>query len=119
VLIPCTNERSHLGLEGRFRVKIRDAQALALEHAEPLRHLVQPGAVDRPNVHHQSWRLASPLPDFFAVMGADLIAHEMNRLERGDKRRVQLCQKGAACLLTLARVTWPPDDSRTGVECGH
>jgi hypothetical protein len=119
VLIPCTNERSKLGLEVRCRVNIRDAQALAWAPAAPLLYLVQPGAVDRRTVHHHSWRLASPLPDFCAVMGADMIAHAMKRLDRGDKRRVQLFQNGAACLLPLARVTWPPDDSRTGVDCGH
>jgi hypothetical protein len=118
-LIPFTHARSKLGLEVRFRVNIRDAQAWAWAHAAPVLHLVQPGAVDRRTVHHHSWRLASPLPDFCAVMGADMIAHAMKRRERGDKRRVPLFPKGEACLLTLARVTWPPDDSRTGVECGQ
>jgi hypothetical protein len=53
-----------------------------------------------------------------AVMGADMIAYEMNRLDRGDKRRVHLFQQGEAFLWTLARVTWPTDDSRTGSAGG-
>jgi hypothetical protein len=118
VLIPFTNELSNLGLEVLFRVKIRDAQAFALENAEPLLHLVHPGAVDRRQVHHKSWMLDSPLPDFLAVMCADIIAHEMNRLDMGDNLRIQLFQKGDEFLLALARVTLPKDDSRTGVECG-
>jgi hypothetical protein len=63
--------------------------------------------------------LDQPLPDFFAVMGADIIAYEMNRLDMGDNLRVQLFQKGDEGLLTLARVALPKDDSRTGVECGE
>jgi hypothetical protein len=118
VLIPCTNELSNLGLEVLFRVKIRDAQAFALENAEPLLHLVHPGAVDRRNVHHKSWMLDEPLPHFFAVMCADMIAYEMNRLDMGDNLRVQLFQNGDEFLWTLARVTLPKDASRTGVECG-
>ena len=42
VLVPCTNELSNLGLEVLFRCKISDAQAFALEDAEPLLHLVHP-----------------------------------------------------------------------------
>ena len=57
VLIPFTNALSDLGLEVFFRVKIRDAQAFALENAEPLLHLVHPGAVDRRKMHHKSWML--------------------------------------------------------------
>ena len=57
VLIPFTNELSNLGLEVLFRVKSCDAQAFALENAEPLLHLVHPGAVDRRKVHHKSWML--------------------------------------------------------------
>ena len=42
VLIPFTNELSNLGLEMLNRFKIRDAQAFALEDAEPLLHLIHP-----------------------------------------------------------------------------
>ena len=42
MLIPFTNELFNLGLEVLFRVKIRDAQAFALENAEPLLYLVHP-----------------------------------------------------------------------------
>jgi hypothetical protein len=119
VLIPCTHERSNLGLEVLCRVKIRDAQALALDHAEPLLHLVHPGAVDRRKVHHTAWMLDEPRPDCLAVMCADMIADEMNRLDRGDNLRVPRFQKGDEFLLTLARVTWPQDDSRTGIDGGQ
>jgi hypothetical protein len=119
VLIPFTNELSNLGVEVLLRVNIRDAQACALEDAEPLLHLVHPGAVDRRKVPHQSWLLDSPRPDFCAVMCADMIASEMNRREMGDNLRVQLCQNGDECLLTLARGTWPTDDSRTGIAGGQ
>jgi hypothetical protein len=42
MLIPFTNELSNLGLEVLCRFKISDAQAFALEDAEPLLHLVHP-----------------------------------------------------------------------------
>jgi hypothetical protein len=42
VLIPFTNELCNLGLEVLFRFKISDAQAFALEDAEPLLHLIHP-----------------------------------------------------------------------------
>jgi hypothetical protein len=54
MLIPFTNERSNLGLEVCFRVKIRDAPAFALQDAEPLLHLIHPGAGDRRKMHHNS-----------------------------------------------------------------
>jgi hypothetical protein len=53
------------------------------------------------------------------VMCADMIAHEMNRLDMGDNLCVPLFQNGDEFLLTLARVTLPKDDARTGVECGQ
>jgi hypothetical protein len=51
-------------------------------------------------------------------MCADMIAHELNRLDLGDNLCVPLFQNGDEFLLTLARVTLPQDDARTGVECG-
>jgi hypothetical protein len=42
VLIPFTNELSDLGLEVLCRFKISDTQALTLEDAEPLLHLIHP-----------------------------------------------------------------------------
>jgi hypothetical protein len=68
---------------------------------------------DKARVFHQ------PLADFFAVMRADIIAHEMNRLDVLVNLRVHLCKKGDEFLLTFAWVTLPIDCSRTGIECGE
>jgi len=51
------------------------------------------------------------------VMRADIIAHEMNRVDVVVNLRIQLFQKGDEFLLTLAGVTLPKDCSRTSVEC--
>ena len=79
VLIPFTNELSNLGLEVVFRFEIGDAQAFALQDAEPLLHLIHPRAMNRREVKDKAWVFHQPVADFFAVMRADIIAHEMNR----------------------------------------
>ena len=42
MLIPFANKLDQLGVEVLLRVKVGDAQALALEDAEPLFHLIHP-----------------------------------------------------------------------------
>ena len=117
VLIPFTNELFDLGLERLLRVKLSDPQAFALEDAEPRLDLVHPGAGHRREVKDQAEVLGEPLADCLAVVRTDMIAHEMNRLDRGDNLRVQLFQKGDEFLLTLTGGTVPKDGARTGIEC--
>ena len=113
VQMPCTKARSNRGWEGRVRVNI--CAALALAPAAPWLHLGQPGAVARRHVPHTAWRLDAPRPAVLAVMGAARLAHERPRLELGDHRHGHRCQPGAACRGTLARGTWPHDEARPGV----
>ena len=65
----------------------------------------------------KTWMFHRPLEAFFAVMCADMSAHEMNRVDVVVNLRIQLFQKGDEFLLTLAGVTLPKDCSRTSVEC--
>jgi hypothetical protein len=101
----------------RCRVKIRDTQALAWEDAEPLCHLVHPGAVDRRAMEHKAWMFHQPFAYFLTVMWADLIAHEMNRLDMMTTCRIQLFQQGNEFLLTRTGGPVPKDGSRTGIQC--
>ena len=116
VLIPLTNELSNLSLEVLFRCEIGDAQAFALQDAEPLLHLIHPRAMNRREVKGKARVFPQPFSDFFAMMRTDIIAHEMNRLDALVNLRVQLFKKGDELLLTLAWVTLPKDCSRTGIE---
>ena len=65
----------------------------------------------------KAWMFHQPVEDFFAVMCADIIAHEMNRADVMVNLRIQLFQKGDEFLLTLTGVTVPKDGSRTSIEC--
>jgi hypothetical protein len=58
--------------------------------------------VNRCEVHNKAWVFHQPLADFFAVMRADIIAHEMNRRDVLVNLYVQLFQKGDEFLLTFA-----------------
>jgi hypothetical protein len=42
----------------------------------------------------KAWMFHHPLADFFTMMGADMIAHEMNRLHRVANLRRHLFQQG-------------------------
>jgi hypothetical protein len=72
--------------------------------------------MNRREVHDNARVFLPPLADFFAGMRADVIAHEMNRLDGLGNRRVSRCKKGDAFLLTLAWGTLPIDCSRPGLE---
>jgi hypothetical protein len=72
--------------------------------------------MNRREVHDNARGFLQPLADFFAVMRADVIAHEMNRLDGLVNRRVSRCKKGDAFLLTLAWGTLPIDCSRPGLD---
>ena len=65
----------------------------------------------------KAWMFHQPFAYFFAMMCADMIAHEMNRLDVVANLRIQLFQKGDEFLLTLTGVTLPKDGSRPGTEC--
>lgn len=65
----------------------------------------------------KAWMFRQPVAYFFTVMCADIIAHEMNRLDMVTNCRIQLFQKGDEFLLTLTGGTVPKDGSRTGIEC--
>ena len=65
----------------------------------------------------KAWMFHQPFAYFFTMMCADIIAHEMNRLNMVPNLCIQLFQKGDEFLLTLTGVTVPKDGSRTGIEC--
>ena len=57
-LIPVTNARSALGLEGLSRGKISETQAGAWDDAAPRLHLMHPCAVDRRARADEAWMCA-------------------------------------------------------------
>jgi hypothetical protein len=48
--------------------------------------------------------------DCLAMMGADMITHQMNRPDGRSHLSVQVFQEGAACLLLCAVITLLRDD---------
>ncbi len=81
VLIPFTNKLFNLGLEVLFRCEISDSQAFALEDAEPLLHVIHPGAMHRREMHHKAGMLGKPLAYVSTMMPTDIVTDEMNRLD--------------------------------------
>ena len=73
--------------------------------------------MDRRAVKDKAWMFRQPCAYCFARMGADMIAHEMNRLDMMTKCRISLFQQGDECLLTLTGGTGPKDGARPGIEC--
>ena len=118
MLIPFANKLAQLGVEVLLRVKVGDAQALALEDAEPLLHLIHPRAVHGRKVEDKARVFCEPLSHFFAVMRTDIVAHEMNGLDVLPNLHIQLLKECYELLLTLAWVTLPKDLARTSVEGG-
>jgi hypothetical protein len=116
---PLKHALSTLGLEVRCRFKLGDAHACALQAAEPLLHLIHPGAGARRKVHATAGGLHSPVSHVLAVMRAAMIAHAMHRCAGLVTRRLPLFKKDAELLLTLACVTLPKARSRAGVDGGR
>src|SRR5215510_16027342 len=67
-------------------------------------------------MHDEPRMFGEPLADFFAMMGADIVAHEVNRADRRVKLRVQCFQKGDEFPLPLPVITVPIDLARAGVK---
>jgi hypothetical protein len=61
-----------------------------------------------------AWRLHPPCADGLTVLGADMIAHAMNRPEMMPNGRRHLCPNGAAFRPTRTGGTVPQDGSRAG-----
>ena len=81
--IPDTDELFKLRAQLVFGLKVNNSQAFALKNAEPLFDLIHPGAMHRDEVHEEAGMLGDPLADLLPVMGADIVADEMNRPDVG------------------------------------
>jgi len=68
-------------------------------------------------VKDKAWMFHQLFAYFFAMMCADMIAHEMNRLECGGQSPYPTVPESDEFLLTLTGVTLPKDGSRPGTEC--
>jgi len=91
-LIPVTNARSALGVEGLSRGQISETQAWAWDDAAPRLHLMHPCAVDRHARADEAWMVHQPVADFLTMRCADLIAPERNRREMVATLHSSLCQ---------------------------
>src|SRR5215216_1373268 len=67
-------------------------------------------------VQDETRMLGEPLADFFPVMGADIVALEMNGADTLVNLRLQRFQKGDAFPLTLPLITLAIDLARPGVK---
>jgi hypothetical protein len=72
----------------------------------------------RGEVHHKARMIGDPPGDVFAMMGADIIAYEMNRPDGFSNLAVQVFQKGDEFFLAFAAITLPVDEPGAGIEGG-
>jgi hypothetical protein len=63
----------------------------------------------RGEVHHNARMIGDPSGEVLAMMGADMITHELNRPDRFRDLPVQGFQKGDAFRLPFAVLTRPID----------
>ena len=85
-----------------FGCKINYAQAFAWQDAEPLLHLIHPGAMYRGEMHDPPGRLDTPLADFATGMGADSVTDERTRGEVCRNLPRSWRWNGEACRLACA-----------------
>jgi hypothetical protein len=119
LLIPFMNELFKLQTKLVFRFKIDNAQSFTLENAEPLFHLIHPGAMHGCEVKDKARMLGHPLEHLAAMMCTDIVTSEMNRLDGLLNLPVQLFQKGDAFLLSFAVITRPIDLTRPSIKGGN
>lgn len=70
----------------------------------------------RREVHDEPRMLGKPFADVFALMGTDVITHEMNRSDLLVNLPVQPFEKGDKFLLSLPLIALSLDLARTGVK---
>ena len=70
----------------------------------------------RCKVHHETWMLGQPCADFFAMVRADVVTHEMNRADLLVNFPVQRFEKVDELSLALPVITVPVDLARTCVK---
>jgi hypothetical protein len=118
LLIPFLNELFKLQTKLVFRFKSDDPQAFTLENAEPLFHLIHPGAMHGPAVQDKAQILGHPLGHRVAMLCTDVVTDEMNRLDRLFNLSIQLFKKGDEFLLGFALITLPIDLTRPSIKSG-
>ena len=109
LLMPFTDEVRKLRAQMVFGWQIGNAQTLTLQDTKPLFDLIHPRTMHGREMYHKPGVLHDPFGDFFAMMGADIITYEMNRLDGFRNLPVQVVQKGHAFRLPFAILTLPID----------
>jgi hypothetical protein len=73
----------------------------------------------RREVEGKAGMCGSPRADLVSMMGADIVAHEMDDAAVCINLPIQVFQKGDACLLPFAFITLPIDLAGAGSERGQ
>lgn len=118
-MVPFANELLDLRLKVGLGLEVSDAETLPLENREPLLYLVHPGTVDRGEMKDEARMPLQPFADLLAMVRRDVVADEVNRLDRLGDLRFEMLEKGDKFLLSLAPVTLPVNASSPRVEPGE
>jgi hypothetical protein len=101
LLIPFTNQLFNLGLQLVFRCKVGALQPFTMQNVEPWFDLIHPRAMSGREVHDNVRVLGELLEGLLPMMGADIVAHEVNHCDVLINLAVQLFQKGRPTFRTF------------------
>lgn len=116
--VPLRNERQDTLFEVRLAVEIDDAQALSLQNAKPLLHLVHPGAMHRRVMPDKTRVQTQPFLHLLARMHSQVIQDHMHHPNALWYLSIQLLQEGNELCLALPIGQVTIDLARTGIEGG-
>lgn len=119
LLVPCRDELGNCLLQSVLGRKVRETEPLSLKDAEPLFHLIHPGAMHGGEMELKVGMCPEPSAHRLAMMDADIIAEDMNARVGGGRLLVNVFQEGNEFLLPLAAKTLSDDCTDSGIESGE
>src|SRR5260370_4672647 len=82
--------------------EVTDLKSLALQDAEPLLHLIHPGALDREELADKTRMSGQPVLHLFAMMDTGVIEHQKDAVDRSGKLFLYLGEQSNELFLPLA-----------------